>query len=84
LINMTKLTHLTRLTVTPCHPVLSASKQQIEQYASVLVSAIMAALGDPAPGVREQAGQAFLALHRVIGQAAVQEVESGRMHRWMT
>ena len=51
-----------------------AQKKQIEDFASTLVEAIIDALTDPAAIVREEAGQAFLAFHRILGNDAVSKV----------
>lgn len=51
-----------------------AQKKQIEDFASTLVEAIIDALTDPAASVREQAGQAFLAFHRILGGDAISRV----------
>jgi len=51
-----------------------AQKKQIEDFASTLVEAIIDALTDPAASVREQAGQAFLAFHRILGGDAISKV----------
>ena len=51
-----------------------ATKKQVEDFASIMVEAIIDALSDPAASVREQAGAAFLAFHRMIGGEAVQKV----------
>lgn len=51
-----------------------AQKKQIEDFAATLVEAILDALTDPAASVREEAGQAFLAFHRILGSDAVAKV----------
>jgi hypothetical protein len=51
-----------------------ATKKQVEDFASIMVEAIIDALSDPAASVREQAGQAFLAFHKIVGGDAVQKV----------
>lgn len=51
-----------------------ATKKQVEDFAATLVEAIIDALSDPAASVREQAGAAFLAFHKIVGGDAVQKV----------
>jgi hypothetical protein len=53
---------------------LACSRPQILGYLDELVSTVLAALCDAGDGVRAAAAQAFDALHRQIGQRAVEEV----------
>jgi len=52
----------------------AAGRNQVNQFLSKIVPAVRKALCDPDPDVREPATEAFNALHKHVGRAAVDEI----------